>query len=140
MVVTSEDRMSCSVHLSEDGRSVVILDQRKLPNREEYLELKTAEEIFEAIRTLAVRGAPAIGICAAYGMYVLALGEGKEDFCSFSSALEQAGAYLISSRPTAVNLTMSSVAPVAFAVSSISLVMLFSGSLTKGCSSRQTSL
>ena len=60
MVVTSEDRMSCSVHLSEDGRSVVILDQRKLPNREEYLELKTAGEIFEAIRTLAVRGAPAI--------------------------------------------------------------------------------
>ncbi len=105
MVVTSEDRTSCSVHLSEDGRSVVILDQRKLPNREEYLELKTAEEIFEAIRTLAVRGAPAIGICAAYGMYVLALGEGKEDFRSFSSALEQAGAYLISSRPTAVNLS-----------------------------------
>ena len=105
MVVTSEDRMSCSVHLSEDGRSVVILDQRKLPNREEYLELKTAEEIFEAIRTLAVRGAPAIGICAAYGMHVLALGEGKEDFRSFFSALEQAGAYLISSRPTAVNLS-----------------------------------
>ena len=105
MVVTSEDRMSCSVHLSEDRRSVVILDQRKLPNREEYLELKTAEELFEAIRTLAVRGAPAIGICAAYGMYILALREGKEDFRSFSSALEQAGAYLISSRPTAVNLS-----------------------------------
>jgi len=105
MVVTSEDRMSCSVHLSEDRRSVVILDQRKLPNREEYLELKTAEELFEAIRTLAVRGAPAIGICAAYGMYVLALREEKEDFRSFSSALEEAGAYLISSRPTAVNLS-----------------------------------
>ena len=84
MVVTSEDRMSCSVHLSEDGRSVVILDQRKLPNREEYLELKTAEEIFEAIRTLAVRGAPAIGICAAYGMYVLALREGRHTSHQFT--------------------------------------------------------
>ena len=105
MTVTLEDRMSCSVHLSEDGRSVVILDQRKLPNREEYLELRTVEEIYDAIKTLAVRGAPAIGICAAYSMYILALREESEDFASFSGALEQAGATLISSRPTAVNLS-----------------------------------
>lgn len=105
MVVTSEDRMSCSVHLSEDGQSVVILDQRKLPNRQEYLELRTAEEIYGAIKTLAVRGAPAIGICAAYGMYVLSLREKGEDYSTFSSAMEQAGAYLVSSRPTAVNLS-----------------------------------
>jgi len=105
MTVSSEDRMSCSVHLSEDGRSVVILDQRKLPNREEYLELRTAEEMFDAIKTLAVRGAPAIGICAAYGMYILALQEESADTASFAAALEKAGAYLISSRPTAVNLS-----------------------------------
>ena len=105
MTITSEDRMSCSVHLSQDGRSVVILDQRKLPNREEYMELRTAEEIYEAIRTLAVRGAPAIGICAAYGMYILALQEKSGDTASFYAGLEKAGEYLISSRPTAVNLS-----------------------------------
>ena len=104
MIVTKEDRMGCSVHLSEDGRSVVILDQRQLPNREQYLELNTAEALYEAIRSLAVRGAPAIGICAGYGMYVLALREQTEDGAALLAALERAGEYLISSRPTAVNL------------------------------------
>ena len=75
MVIHPEDRMSRSVHLAEDGRSVVILDQRKLPNRQEYLELRTAEEMYDAIKTLAVRGAPAIGICAAYSVYILSLQE-----------------------------------------------------------------
>ena len=105
MSITSEDRMSCSVHLSESGRSVIILDQRKLPNRQEYMELQTAEEMYDAIRTLAVRGAPAIGICAAYSVYVLALKEESEDYAAFASAMEKAGKYLISSRPTAVNLS-----------------------------------
>ena len=104
MIVTKEDRMGCSVHLSEDGRSVVVLDQRQLPNREQYLELNTAEALYEAIRSLAVRGAPAIGICAGYGMYVLALREQTEDGAALLAALERAGEYLISSRPTAVNL------------------------------------
>jgi len=105
MIVTNEDRMACSVHLSEDGRSVVILDQRQLPNRQEYLTLNTAEGLYDAIKTLAVRGAPAIGICAGYGMYVLALRQETEDTAAFRAALEQAGTYLISSRPTAVNLS-----------------------------------
>ena len=94
MNITSEDRMSCSVHLSESGRSVIILDQRKLPNRQEYMELQTAEEMYDAIRTLAVRGAPAIGICAAYSVYVLALKEESEDYAAFASAMEKAGEYL----------------------------------------------
>ena len=51
MTITSKDRESCSVHLSEDGRSVIILDQRKLPNRQEYLELRTAGEMYDAIKT-----------------------------------------------------------------------------------------
>ena len=104
MIVTKEDRMSCSVHLSEDGRSVVILDQRQLPNRELYLELNTVGALCEAIRSLAVRGAPAIGICAGYGMYVLALREQTQDGAALLTALERAGETLISSRPTAVNL------------------------------------
>ncbi len=105
MTITSSDRMGCSVHLSEEGRSVIILDQRQLPNRQVYMELKTAEEIYDAIKTLAVRGAPAIGICAGYGMYVLALQEAAEDYDGFRTAMEKAGDYLVSSRPTAVNLS-----------------------------------
>ena len=101
----SKDRMEGSVHLSEKGDSIVILDQRLLPNRLVYRELKTAEEIYDAIKTLAVRGAPAIGICAAYGMYVLSLQVDGEDMDAFRAAMEQNGEYLISSRPTAVNLS-----------------------------------
>ena len=105
MNITHEDRMGGSVHLSEDGKKVIILDQTQLPNRQVYLTLGTAEEIYDAIKVLAVRGAPAIGICAAYGMYVLAEGREKEDADSFYTGLHQDGEYLISSRPTAVNLS-----------------------------------
>ncbi len=104
MAITKEDRFSCSVHLSDDGRSVVILDQTQLPNRQEYLTLDTLEALCEAIRRLAVRGAPAIGICAGYGMYVLALREETEDPAVFTAAMEQKGAVLAAARPTAVNL------------------------------------
>ena len=62
-----------SVRLSDDGKSVVIIDQTQLPNRTEYLTLSTAQDIWEAIYHLKVRGAPAIGICAGYGIYCLAL-------------------------------------------------------------------
>ena len=52
--------------LTEDGRRVRLLDQSQLPNREVWLELEEPEELAEAIRTLRVRGAPAIGVTAAY--------------------------------------------------------------------------
>ena len=61
-----------NVYLSEDGKSVVIIDQRKLPNSLEVLTLSTAKEMYDAIKSLAVRGAPAIGICAGYSIYCLA--------------------------------------------------------------------
>ncbi|MCR5665007.1 MAG: S-methyl-5-thioribose-1-phosphate isomerase [Oscillospiraceae bacterium] len=105
MTVTNEDRMQGSVHLSEDGRSLVILDQRELPNRRVFLTLRSVEEIVEAIRTLAVRGAPAIGICAGYGMYVLALREPTDDPAALRKALVACGARLAAARPTAVNLS-----------------------------------
>ena len=105
MIITNEDRMGCSVHLSEDEKSVVILDQTQLPNRQEYLTLQTAQEMYDAIKVLAVRGAPAIGICAGFGMYVLSLAKEGLDNAAFQEEMHRDGEYLISSRPTAVNLS-----------------------------------
>ena len=105
MIVTGEDRMGCSVHLSADGTAVEILDQRQLPNRTVWMRLETAREAYDAIKTLAVRGAPAIGICAGYAMYVLARQKAGLPYPVFRKALEGDGEYLVSSRPTAVNLS-----------------------------------
>jgi methylthioribose-1-phosphate isomerase len=79
----------------EEGR-VVLLDQRRLPDEEVELVCRSAAEVAAAIRELAVRGAPAIGIAAAYG-YALAAAGGDD--------LEEAAATLAAARPTAVNLT-----------------------------------
>jgi methylthioribose-1-phosphate isomerase len=73
----------------------VLLDQRRLPDDVIYIECRSAAEVAEAIRALAIRGAPAIGIAAAYG-YALAAARGED--------LEAAAAVLLASRPTAVNL------------------------------------
>ena len=105
MIITEKDRMDGSVHLSEDENCVVILDQRKLPNYVEYQYLDDVKKIYEAIRTLAVRGAPAIGICAGYGMYILAKQKKDLPYEQFAKELHEDGDYLISSRPTAVNLS-----------------------------------
>ena len=78
-----------------EADAVVMLDQRRLPDEEVELRCESAAEVAEAIRTLAVRGAPAIGIAAAYG-YVLAAERGED--------LEDAYEVLAASRPTAVNL------------------------------------
>ena len=83
------------VRLEEEGPRVVLLDQRRLPDEEVDLVCTTAVEVAEAIRTLAVRGAPAIGIAAAYGLALAAL-RGED--------LAEAERELASSRPTAVNL------------------------------------
>ncbi|MCR4672799.1 MAG: S-methyl-5-thioribose-1-phosphate isomerase [Lachnospiraceae bacterium] len=107
-MVTNEDRMNCSVHLSEDGTRLVLIDQTQLPNRQISLTMDKAEDIYDAIKRLAVRGAPAIGICAGYAMYVLAYHLGEEDrrdYDSFHAAMSRYADYLISSRPTAVNLS-----------------------------------
>ena len=78
-----------------ENDAVVVLDQRRLPDEEVELSCRSAAEVAEAIRTLAVRGAPAIGIAAAYG-YALASRRGED--------LDAAAATLAASRPTAVNL------------------------------------
>ena len=91
------------VDFNPDHTAMVILDQRLLPGQEVFLTINTPEEIFDAIAKLKVRGAPAIGVAAAYGLYVslLPIDGSIEDF---SAHFDRIYAYLLSSRPTAVNL------------------------------------
>jgi methylthioribose-1-phosphate isomerase len=83
------------VRYEEDGPRVVLLDQRRLPDEEVQLECRSVAEVVEAIRELAVRGAPAIGVAAAYAL-ALASARGED--------LDEAAELLAASRPTAVNL------------------------------------
>ena len=87
-----------------EGNSVRIIDQTRLPNETVYLTLTTAEEIYRAIHQLQVRGAPAIGIFAAYALAVLANQIQEELFDPFYQQLQGLGEYLDSARPTAANL------------------------------------
>ncbi|MBM6938907.1 S-methyl-5-thioribose-1-phosphate isomerase [Pseudoflavonifractor phocaeensis] len=94
-----------NVRLGDDRASVVILDQTQLPNRTVYVTLRTAEALYQAIFTLQVRGAPAIGICAAYGLAALARQSTAGSRAEFDRVLKAQSDYLVSSRPTAVNLS-----------------------------------
>lgn len=94
-----------SVRLSEDLNSVVIIDQTELPGELVYLNLSTARELYEAIFELKVRGAPAIGICAAYGIYCLSRKIEADNYEEFRHQFGQLADLLKSSRPTAVNLS-----------------------------------
>ena len=93
-----------TVRLSDDQNAVVILDQTRLPAEECYLELTSAEDIWDAIYKLKVRGAPAIGVAAAYGIYVCSRQIEAGSFDEFYTAFRQVKEYLAGSRPTAVNL------------------------------------
>ncbi len=79
-----------------------LLDQTRLPNETVFLECRDAGAVWDAVRRLVVRGAPAIGVAAAYGMVVAA--EHVPDGEGFLDACREAGEYLNASRPTAVNL------------------------------------
>lgn len=94
-----------NVKLSDDKCSVIIIDQTKLPTVTEYLTLSTAKDLYDAIFELKVRGAPAIGICAGFGIYVLARTIEAEDYDTFYQKFKEYQEYLNSSRPTAVNLS-----------------------------------
>ena len=93
-----------SVQLDDENNTVIILDQTLLPNEKVFLHLSTPEEIWEAIYHLKVRGAPAIGIAAAFGVY---LGTKQSKASTYEQLLDdfqKIKQYLASSRPTAVNL------------------------------------
>jgi methylthioribose-1-phosphate isomerase len=93
-----------SIWLDESDPAVVrAIDQKKLPFFFEILELRTVEDIFNAIREMNIRGAPVIGAAGAFGIYLATL-----EMTAVSDArhhLENAARYLISCRPTAINLS-----------------------------------
>ena len=95
-----------SVRLTPEGK-LVIIDQTRLPGELVYIELNTLEDMADAIYQLRVRGAPAIGICAGYSLFVLAdrlAAKGLEGD-AFRAALREQAAALAAARPTAVNLS-----------------------------------
>jgi len=94
-----------NVKLSEDRSAVIIIDQTLLPNEVKYISLTNDKEMWDAINLLQVRGAPAIGICAGYCIYVLARQFDTEDYDEFLRRFREEKDYLNSSRPTAVNLS-----------------------------------
>lgn len=94
-----------TVALDDDNDALVILDQTKLPGRAELASLHTGEEIWDAIYLLKVRGAPAIGVAAAFGIYLLAKKIETQDYDVFYEEFCRQKNYLNSARPTAVNLS-----------------------------------
>ncbi len=92
-----------SIRWSDDGTAVRIIDQRRLPGAEVYRELRSVEDVRDAIATLAVRGAPAIGIAGAMGM-MLAVDEALRDGIDPIAHLRVAHEIIRCARPTAVNL------------------------------------
>ena len=93
-----------SVELSASGREVVILDQSQLPNQERFLHLNTAEQIFYSITRMKVRGAPAIGIAAAFGLAMCVNRFRTRSLQALETEFLRVKHYLYISRPTAVNL------------------------------------
>ena len=93
-----------TVRLKEDKSALDIIDQTLLPGTIKRIQISTKEEIWEAIKKLRVRGAPAIGAAAAYGIALLASGITADRYDMFYAEFKELKDYLASSRPTAVNL------------------------------------
>ena len=90
--------------LDDENSALIVLDQTLLPGEVVYRILHTTEEICHAIKTLQVRGAPAIGVAAGYGAYLGAKAGPETDFDAFYAHFKEICAHLAASRPTAVNL------------------------------------
>src|SRR5437868_13512073 len=90
--------------IAREADAVVMIDQRKLPAHEVYVRCKTAAEVARAIKTMVIRGAPAIGVAAAMG---IALGMGRSKALGtkqFAVELNKISDLMAGTRPTAVNL------------------------------------
>ncbi len=86
------------------GDKARIIDQTRLPDETVYLDIETAEQMHEAIQQLRIRGAPAIGIAAAYGFYLGIRSIEVDNFKAFRQKAESIANYMASARPTAVNI------------------------------------
>lgn len=94
-----------TVDLDAQEGALVILDQTKLPQEVKILRLKEQKDIWQAIYLLQVRGAPAIGVAAAFGLYLAAKNIQADNWENFYPPFHDAKKYLNSARPTAVNLS-----------------------------------
>lgn len=94
-----------TVSLIDEDDALEIIDQTLLPGKIEIIRLHTAKEIWDAIYLLQVRGAPAIGVSAGMGLYLLMKHSEAGSYDEFMKELDEKSNYLNSSRPTAVNLS-----------------------------------
>ena len=94
-----------TVALVDEDDAIEIIDQTLLPGTIETIRLHTGKEIWDAIYLLQVRGAPAIGVTAGFGLYLLMKHSEAASYEEFMEELEEKSDYLNSSRPTAVNLS-----------------------------------
>ncbi|HEV8291397.1 MAG TPA: S-methyl-5-thioribose-1-phosphate isomerase [Tepidisphaeraceae bacterium] len=88
-----------------DGQALKLLDQTKLPLEQVYVEVKDEKQMWHAIRDLVVRGAPAIGVAAGFGVYLGVKDYRGPELFGFYDRLNEVADYLITARPTAVNLS-----------------------------------
>lgn len=94
-----------AIKWDDDREKLILLDQTILPNDIKYIEYDTVEEVYTAIKDMIVRGAPAIGVTAAYGIYFGIKTAPEDNFDNFWTYVKEKSHYLNSSRPTAVNLS-----------------------------------
>jgi len=100
-------RFLCAMRTIEwvpESCNVRLIDQRRLPNQLEYLSINNADEMIGAIKSMAIRGAPALGVAGAMGLAVEAHRLSEDRTSSFRLDLQKAAENLIGSRPTAINL------------------------------------
>ncbi len=90
--------------LAWEENAVLLLDQTRLPREKTYLRIDNPQTMWQAIKQLSVRGAPAIGDAAAFGLYLGIRDSNADSFDAFYAEVEAMARYLASSRPTAVNL------------------------------------
>src|SRR3989338_3203170 len=105
MIQSTETMLKKARTLYWENETLVLIDQTKLPVDVIYERQKTIEQVWDSIKQLKVRGAPAIGVAAAYGVLYAIKGKCDLSRPKFLTALEKGAEYLNSSRPTAVNLS-----------------------------------
>lgn len=127
-----------TVWLNNDDYNIVeVIDQRKIPFQLEIFKMKTVDDVFFAIKEMVVRGAPLIGVTAAYGIYLAVLGFEGDDFEKY---IIRKAEYLKSSRPTAVNLAFAVDEMTAFVMKEKNSPDLLIGTLGKANSLKEAEI